>query len=230
METVSQLRKELLEKAKYFRRREWSRITKDKNESPGVMEMYGNFRDHGTEEIIACLNNVSRRIRKECIRSDGMKRECGLYSFMCGLHYDATSWDVFDYKSSFAEIDINAPLKSVWTISKKEIMYDSFALAHLVRKWNDPIKDVISRDIDHICRIIRPYIVLSHENRERIKVDPARLRMMADPKACTVSYENIMSVVSKLSRKLELRKIPFFSKILPHVQSISRILISQKQS
>lgn len=228
--TASQLKKELLEKAKRLRIREWSRITKDKYESPGAMEMYGNFRDHGEEEVIACLNNASRRIGEECVRKDGMKRECGLYSFMCGLHYDAASWEVFDYKSSSAEIDVDAPPKSGWTISKKEIMYDSFSLAYLVRRWNDPVKEAISRDVDRICNIILPHIVLSQENRERIKIDSALLRIMADSKARTVSYENIMSVVSNLSRKLALRKIPFFSKILPHVQSISRILISQKRS
>lgn len=230
IKTASQVRRELLKEAKHFHHRQWSRFTKDENESPGVMEVYGNFRDHSREEVFACLDNVSKRIKKECIRSDGMKRECGLYSFMCGLHYDATSWSILDYKSSFAKIDIDAPPKSDWTISKKEIMYDSFALAHLVSRWNDPVKDAISRDIDLICRIMRPYIVRPRDRLGRIKVDSAFFRIVADSKARTVSYENIMSVVSELSRKLELRKIPFFSKILPHVQSISRILVSHRRS
>lgn len=92
---VTHLRNVLLEKAKLYE--ENSELDRKCDDGGTGMltyyilvDMYGNFAKYNNEEVIDCMNNISKMMEEKCIQKDSMKQVCSLYSFICGVRYKGT--------------------------------------------------------------------------------------------------------------------------------------------
>lgn len=96
VEEISRLKNILIEKAKSYEENPEIERKCDDGDTDEIKDfihvsMYGNFAKYNNEKVIACLNNISKKIMEKCVLENGMKQVCSLYSTMCGLQYNG-SW------------------------------------------------------------------------------------------------------------------------------------------